>query len=447
MAAIATVNTYNYAAGTCTLRLTGELSPLSQVTGRPVLGRSRFYLHVHDDEAGEAMATNQTVLELSGREPQFSALSRLVQTYVQRQLKADALTAGAAVSEGNNTLQPAELTRHRLTLVTPPDRPKTVELSTLQLADLAETLEQADRSLQIMPDNTLPKAHRTRPRLPLWIGSVAAVGMAALLGNQWLTTAPGPVVLSPSDSQTTNELTESRQRVPPTDSQQRLEETNPAADSLPPADPIGSAPATTGEALPEPVTTAPTAPAAPADRAADARSQSAPPSATGPAPANRSDSASPTIPAAPPQAEARAGGASLARPETDPAAEPAPIGSSGPEPVPNGSPEAFDSSSGLATTRAPEPALAWITALTQALQQQWRSPTDLAAPLRYTLTLGPAGTVEALEPLNDLAVTYQNNPTLPQPGTVILGVVQDTVTAVEVQFLPTGEVVVVPPER
>ncbi|MGB3201898.1 MAG: DUF4335 domain-containing protein [Nodosilinea sp.] len=443
MAAIATVNTYDYAAGTCTLRLVGELSPLSQVTGRPVLGRSRFHLQVHDDEASDEVATDQTIFEVSGREPQFSALSRLVQTYVQTYLQGDALTAMGAVSQGGSTLQPVGLTRHRLTLAVPPNRPKTLELSTLQLADLADTLEQVDRSLQVMPDSRLPRA---RPRLPLWIGSVAAVGIAALLGNQLLTTAPGPVVLSPGESQTTNESAETMQPLPPTDSQQRLEGANPAADSPSPADSIGSAPATTGEALPAPVTTAPTPSTAPADRAADALPQPAPPPSTRPAPANRPAPARPVAPVAPPQAEARAGGAPLARSESAPATESAPASPSGAEPAPDGSPEAFGVSPDAAT-RAPNATLEWIEALSQALQQQWRSPADLAAPLRYTLTVRSDGTVETLEPLDTLAVTYQNNPSLPQPGTVIPGVIRDQPSMVEVQFLPTGEVVVVPPDR
>jgi hypothetical protein len=109
------------------------------------------------------------------------------------------------------------------------------------------------------------------------------------------------------------------------------------------------------------------------------------------------------------------------------------------------SPETFDSSPSIAATSAPDSALAWISNLTQALEERWRPPANLAAPLRYNLTFDPAGTVTALEPLNDFSATYQTNATLPQPGETIPRVSSDASITVEVQFLPTGAVVVVPP--
>ncbi|MBE9157604.1 DUF4335 domain-containing protein [Nodosilinea sp. LEGE 06152] len=448
MAQTATITSYEYAAGTCTLRLVGELSPLSQVTGRPVLGRSRFYLQVHGEEldtATEAVA-NQTRFEVSGREPQFSALAALVQTYVQRQLSADALTEGGAVSQGDSALQPVGLTRHRLTLVTPLEPPNIVELSTLQLADLADALEQAEGSLQILPDATPVKARRTRPRLPLWVGSVAAVGIAALLGNQFLTTTPSPVVLSPSGPQTTNE---SGQPLP-SDRQQSLEGGGGASPADLPAAESVEAPPAAGEALPAPTTTAPTTPDAPPSGSTDAVTPKAspPPSAATPAPASGQPPLSPT-PAEPntdASAEAEAGvETQLASPNSDMTAESTPAPAS-PETMQSArsNPEAF---AGPGHTASPSPALEWISALTLALQQQWRPPANLAATLRYSLTLEPDGTVTALEPLSDFSATYRNSPALPQPGTTIPGVVRDEPATVEVQFLPTGEVVVVPPGR
>ncbi|WP_035986010.1 DUF4335 domain-containing protein [Leptolyngbya sp. KIOST-1] len=445
MAPIATVTSYEYATGSCTLRLVGELSPLSQVTGRPVLGRSRFALQMYGEDATIApeATTNQAIIfEVSGREPQFSALTELVQTYVQRYLNADALTSGGAVSQGSNALQSVGLTRHRLTLASPPEPPQTVELSTLQLADLADALEQAEGNLQLMPD--VPTvARRRRPRLPLWIGSVAAVGIAALLGNQFLTTAPGPVVLSPSESQISRESVDQLPSAP----ELSLEEASPAPDT-PMADTAESAP-TTGEALPAPVTTAPTV-AAPLESPADATPPqvSPQPSAT-PAPAGGQSS---TLPAAPaPPRTARAGAPqpqpSAAGPDTDTAAESAPMLASPAREAPPGGPETFDAEPGIAAATAPDTALDWITALTAALQQQWRPPANLAAPLRYRLTLAADGTIEALEPLNSFSSAYQGNPTLPQPGDLIAGVARRAPTTVEVQFLPTGEVVVVPPGR
>ncbi len=443
MAQAATITSYEYAAGTCTLRLVGELSPLSQVTGRPVLGRSRFTLQVHGDAIlGETRAAaNQAVIfETSGREPQFSALADLVQTYVQQQLSADALATGAAIARGENTLQPAGLTRHRLTLPAPPAPPRGVELSTLQLSDLADALEQAEGNLKIIPDAALPKARRVRPQLPLWLGSVAAVGLAALLGNQFLTTAPSPVVFSPdgsptSESQTLNGATAES----PADShQQSLEESAPTADAN------TETGAVTGEAVPAPITTAPTTTSAPSGEVAEpGTAKTSPQVPTSPAPAaRRPQTATAPAPAYPPQAEAQ--GEQGESPDADMTAEQFSNAARPDTLRAPAAPEAFDASPSSAATSAPDSALGWITALTLTLQQQWRPPANLAAPLRYNLTLEPDGTVTTLMPLNDFSATYQNNSSLPQPGRTISGVVRDESTTVEVQFLPSGEVVVVP---
>ncbi|MBW4463207.1 MAG: DUF4335 domain-containing protein [Nodosilinea sp. WJT8-NPBG4] len=452
MAAIATVTSYEYAAGTCTLRLVGELSPLSQITGRPVLGRSRFHLQVQGDDApreARTLASRAMILEIGGREPQFSALADLVQTYVQNYLNADAIAAGGAVARGENSLQPVGLTRHRLTLAVPPEPPRVVELSTLQLSDLADALEQADSNLQILPDAAMPKTRRVRPKLPLWLGSVAAVGIAALLGNQLLTTAPSSVVLSPSKSQPTNGSTTQNSADNP---QLTPASPVPPAANTPTAE--DSAPVTAGEALPAPITTAPTSPAVPAPTSPGGPSGSepepgapktSPPPAAGPALGQPSQTAPAPTPAYPTQAEARAGGQAV--PDASIATEQAPNAAQPEALTAPASPEAFDTGPSIAATTAPDSAIAWISNLTQALEQQWRPPANLAAPLRYRLVLEPDGTVTALDPLNDFSASYQTNSTLPQIGDTIPGVVRDASTTVEVQFLPTGAVVVVPPEE
>ncbi len=442
MAAIATLTSYEYAVGTCTLRLVGELSPLSQITGRPVLGRSRFYLQVQGGDAlreARTLASRAMILEISGREPQFSALAELVQTYVQNYLNADAIAAGETATQGESSLQPVGLTRHRLTLARPPESPRTAELSTLQLSDLADALEQADSNLQILPDAAMPKARRVRPKLPLWLGSVAAVGIAALLGNQLLTTAPSPVVLSPSESQSTDGSTaQNPANNPP------LTQAEPAPTTANNPATADSAPAAAGEALPAPITTAPTSPVVPTGTAPEPGTPKAsPPTASAPAQSAQAEPAPAS--AYPAQAEARAGGQAV--PDAGIATEQAPNAAQREALTAPASPEAFGTDTSITATTAPDSAIAWISNLTQALEQQWRPPANLAAPLRYRLILEPDGTVTSLEPLNDFSANYQTNSALPQPGDIIPGVVKDASTTVEVQFLPTGAVVVVPPER
>jgi hypothetical protein len=331
----------------------------------------------------------------------------------------------------------------------PPEPPRVVELSTLQLSDLADALEQADSNLQILPDAAMPKTRRVRPKLPLWLGSVAAVGIAALLGNQLLTTAPSSVVLSPSKSQPTNGSTTQNSADNP---QLTPASPVPPAANTPTAE--DSAPVTAGEALPAPITTAPTSPAVPAPTSPGGPSGSepepgapktSPPPAAGPALGQPSQTAPAPTPAYPTQAEARAGGQAV--PDASIATEQAPNAAQPEALTAPASPEAFDTGPSIAATTAPDSAIAWISNLTQALEQQWRPPANLAAPLRYRLVLEPDGTVTALDPLNDFSASYQTNSTLPQIGDTIPGVVRDASTTVEVQFLPTGAVVVVPPEE
>jgi hypothetical protein len=459
MAQTATITSYEYTAGTCTLRLMGELSPLSQVTGRPILARSRFHLQLHRESASEpaqSTASQAILFEFKGREPQFSALADLVQNYVQRCLCSDGLAAAEGVAQGENLLQPVGLTRHQLALAAPPAPPHLVELSTLQLSDLADALEQADSQLQILPEAALPKVRRARPRLPLWVGSVAAVGIAALLGNQILTTTPSPVVLSPKDSESLSESLDgaspqaAQERLPQDRRQLTLDEAAPETETAPgEVGPAASAPTATGEALPQPTTTAPTTPAA---------GQTAqPPPVTVPEPQAAPQPQATTAPPPAGGSRERLGARNGPSPLPDTAAEQAPAATSpdtlrapstpapdGPEIFGAEAPETFDAEPGIAATSAVTPDADWLATLTQVLQRQWRPLAGLASPLRYRLTLTSEGTVTNLEPLNQASATYQNRPSLPQPNTTLTGLTREDDITVEVRFLPSGEVVVIP---
>jgi hypothetical protein len=106
---------------------------------------------------------------------------------------------------------------------------------------------------------------------------------------------------------------------------------------------------------------------------------------------------------------------------------------------------AIDSAAAPVAAESIAPDADWLLTLSRALKQQWRPPANLAAPLRYRLTLAPDGTVVELMPLNDFSAAYQGNAALPEAGSTIPGVARDRATTVDVQFLPTGEVVVATP--
>ncbi|NJL47466.1 MAG: hypothetical protein HC929_08190 [Leptolyngbyaceae cyanobacterium SM2_5_2] len=86
----------------------------------------------------------------------------------------------------------------------------------------------------------------------------------------------------------------------------------------------------------------------------------------------------------------------------------------------------------------------WLERLTATLQEQWHPPAGLVAPLTYTLTLAADGTVSELQPLTELARSYQTQPSLPQVGEVFPNLTRHQPVTVDVQFMPSGEVIVSP---
>ncbi|TVP66514.1 MAG: DUF4335 domain-containing protein [Leptolyngbya sp. LCM1.Bin17] len=420
MAAIASLTTYSYQAGTCTLRLTGQQSPLSQVSDRPVLARSRFDLQIYaaaptaatPGSTASADPSPAAEAELRGRAPQLSALAHLVHCYVSVYLHGDDLSLApeATLEQGDYTLQPVGLTRHRLTAPQADgDAPWAITLSLLQLADLADVLEQANGAVQVLTEADLPQGKPiVRPRLPLWIGSAAAVLVAAVVGGQWLTSPSSPVVFSPSPDSIAEPDRETAQEraLDPADQDQiaALEDnalTDPTATPPEPArDPL---------ALDRP---APPASDTPADQPTE----------------GRQPSPQPATPEAQPSPGNDVSRAQRSRPfslEESPEADRA-----DPDRAP------------MAATRAPlvagsEP---WRDALAQILSQQWPTTPDLPAPLRYRLTLDAEGTIIERRPMTAVSTLYQNSPDLPQVGTVLAEVAPGETITVEARFLPSGDV-------
>jgi len=427
MAAIASLTTYSYQAGTCTLRLTGQQSPLSQVSDRPVLARSRFDLQLYAPVLAAATTPEDTTsadpsptaqAQLTGRAPQLSALAHLVHRYVSVYLQGNdlSLTPETALEEGDYTLQPVGLIRHQLTVAPANgDSPLTVTLSLLQLADLADVLEQATGAVQVLIEADLPKSNpRGRPRLPLWIGSAAAVLVAAVLGGQWLTSTPSPVVFSPSpdsiaepDLETAQERAQQERAIDdPTDDDQVA-----ALEDDAPADPA--------ETLPEPARDplaldrpAPPSPGTRADQPTEGRQPS-------PQPATPEAQSSPSNDVSRAQ---RSRPLSLEEPPEADQADPdrAPMAAARTPLVPGSEP--------------------WRDALAQLLGQQWPATPDLPAPLRYRLTLDAEGTIVERRPMTAVSTLYQNSPDLPEVGTVLAEVAPGETITVEARFLPSGDV-------
>ncbi|MEM8809818.1 MAG: DUF4335 domain-containing protein [Cyanobacteria bacterium P01_G01_bin.38] len=189
MTSASRLTTQHYTANGCTLEITAAESPLSRWSDRSLLKHIRFKLWLHPPdttlhglERHESAATESHLIA-QGNQPQLETLSQTVQTYVQTHL-------------GHGELDPNPLTashwplgqKHQLAGSLP------LSLSTLELFDVAEALQQYEQSNINLPalSDAAPRrisSARRRPRSTwLWGGSVAAamllaVGVTATLRN------------------------------------------------------------------------------------------------------------------------------------------------------------------------------------------------------------------------------------------------------------------------
>jgi hypothetical protein len=351
--------TYRYQAGTCSLQLTGEPSALSRVSDRPLLRRSRFRLEIWPEQ-GEV----DPLVVLRGESGQLLSLQAQVQGYLQRHRQGSILGRWSVALPSPTLL--SRLSR----------QPRTLQLSTLQLADLSEVLEQMDRGVALLSAEILPQ--RRSPALALSLGTVAAGLVAAVVGSQGLLQPPPP-------------LTDSLVRSP--------------------------APGPSTLTLPSPAIQTPSSPDSSPAVAPRAIPERAPRSVPTPGPA----APPPTDSLPPARLELEALGPDS---DTSPRLETATIAK-----IPVATPAAD-----------PLPPTPWLDSLTQVLPTTWPVPEGLNQPLRYRLTLAPNGQVVTVDPLDDLAKQYQPSLNLPQVGEMPLPLTLGSSTPVEMVFWPNGTV-------
>jgi len=489
MTPIASITTREYSSGGCNLRVTGQLSPLSQVADKPVMVRSRFHLQLlPEHELDEPIISGTDAvpsprLEFSGKAEQFLALATTVNRYVQGQLTlASAIGPAASVGDppGGISLQPLGLTRHRLSLPSDlrPSHESSVEISALELADLADVLEQADSDLYLPTEADLPRKQTSRPKLPIWIGSAAAVGIAAILGSQWLplqtpltnlptATSEGDIALE--DNQDLESLSQAPAQAPagaPPQAAESLdgpipdaaEEQRPAAapetavESVPSVDvqtapepAPGSAPPRSGTAESPAVVRSPAA----EPRAATPRPPSQPepapletaPPEQAPSPAAPDDGREPSAPAPSVARNEDAGEAeSFSEPAPPPERLSLPETSNHAE-IAGAAPDQRAADQGLAPVST---LLLWQEQLRQQLHQTWTPLPNQSEPLQYRLTIDQEGILQSIIPLSARSQQQQETLNLPQTGEPVPQFPAGAASVLEVQFLPSGEVLVVP---
>ncbi|MEM9903756.1 MAG: DUF4335 domain-containing protein [Cyanobacteria bacterium P01_D01_bin.44] len=188
--------TQHYTANGCTLEITAAESPLSRWSDRSLLKHIRFKLWLHPPDIpspslgiSESEAIESATLIAQGNQLQLETLSQTVQTYVQIHLGHGELDPSPLTASNLPTASHWPLgQKHQLAGSLP------LSLSTLELFDVAEALQQYEQSNVNLPalSDAAPRrtsASRRRPRSTwLWGSSVAAamllaVGVTATLRN------------------------------------------------------------------------------------------------------------------------------------------------------------------------------------------------------------------------------------------------------------------------
>lgn len=413
-----------YTPPTCTLEILAKGSPLSRWAGQPVLTQLRFRLHLDDPKLPK-----EQWVTLQGDRTQLEDLSEIVSSYVQRLLEVSpprwnplvrqAGEAGVAVlpapaetdlaptSGSGMGLRPQVGLAHSLSLgsLATPETGETVNLSTLQLFDLANALDDYTTDVVALP--SLERSGGLKLAAQPWVKVAAAallvVGFSASLvklldnGQSVMTSSPSQGASS-SDQRIANQI--------PADAAPGASPLPGSDLKLPPPPPVGSTvPAAPG--LPT-VKPAPNA-AAPAPAAAPARkppvvqvpnpSQAKKPQQDQIAMSEAAPTVAPPAPAITPPLQ----------PELRSAQRQA---ASGVEDLNASRSAAADSASGsTAFDTIPQ-----VAEARSYFQQRWQPPQGLTQTLEYILQVAPNGSIQRITPLGQVSGDYVDRSGIPLVG-------------------------------
>ena len=176
-----------YTPPTCTLEIVGKSSPLSRWAQHPLLKQLNFKLHFDDPRSPE-----KSKVTIGGDRAQLEWLCEAVRSYVQVFLSSSIITSNNS-SENTSVektqvgiepfrdlfslkprLQQKSLTKHQLFLgsLANEESGSELNLSVLQLHDLATALENYSAEIEALPELN-GRAWIQTP--PVWAGTAAAV--------------------------------------------------------------------------------------------------------------------------------------------------------------------------------------------------------------------------------------------------------------------------------
>ncbi|MBD1842280.1 DUF4335 domain-containing protein [Cyanobacteria bacterium FACHB-63] len=393
-----------YTPPTCTLEIAAKDSPLSRWMGQSVLKNLRFKLSFDDPRVSEDQWAT-----VRGDRAQLEALSDAVSHYVQNFLSqssrfnqhstttvaepAPDLISQSQQNSAGIYLQPKGLISHQLHLGTLANDTSgaMLQLSAVQLADLAAALDEYSADVTALPTLEKPRWLNTTPAWgTIAAGLIVAIGITASIAR----------VLEPSAQTqiaTSQGASSNDQRLPvqplPSPTAPNTIATLPTA---PP--PLTSLPP--GTAVPTPGA-APTTPTQPAQAPRLKVSQE--PVVTAPPPQLEIPVRDVPVAAIPDQTKAPATRPNAAARSTNSNTTLVP---QTPEDVQIASRSAAPPAA--ASLQAPRPLAAGTTIPQVAevkafFQKNWKPPQAMTEDVEYRLTLKPDGTIDRIEPLGEAA--------------------------------------------
>jgi hypothetical protein len=437
-----------YTPPTCTLEIAAKDSPLSRWMGQSVLKNVRFKLSFDDPRVSE-----DHWVTVRGDRAQLQALCDAVTSYVQKFLnqstsflsQREGAVSGAIASppsfshsngrsiepEGNSAgiyLEPKGMLSHELHLgsLASEEAGSTIQLSAVQLADLATALDEYSADVTALPTLNRP-SWATSP--PAW-GKIAAASLVAI----GLTTTAVRLLDRQPDPQTAASQGASS-------ADQRLAvQPLPASPQPSPSLSLPSLPTTTvplpsleTKNLPSPTSTPSTAPTGQLPKF---KVEQKAPEGTQPSiqlPVREAPEGSVAVAPIPNQTASGTTKVSPATrsaskvPESDPvpptlrAGDSAAVSNSAASKVAAGEPTRpqLPSLAAAARTSSPETAKPQVDEIKTYFTQRWQVPKELPDDIQYILTLGPDGSLRAIEPVGPNATLFRDRASLPTLGEVI----------------------------
>lgn len=470
-----------YTPSTCTLEIIAKESPLSRWTKQPLLSQAKFYLCFD----GPHLPADQHVT-IRGDRHQLDVLCDIVEGYVQNILKlsparfdtllsltsselkaAQRIDADATEYEQTDHGQPYESStetgialhasgqlKHILCfgeLTTDKSASKSassIELSTLELFDLANALDDYRTEMLTLPSINRPGAQTSYPWLRIAAVVLLAVGgMTAVMRFLGSSNSPMQTASSPGESEQILESTSpqaSQSESEPSvadvpDSAQTdlgLEQLPPLDDSLPtesdaqPSQRSSSPSSTTNTRGSQRQAASPQSSSANSSRPQPVTPPTIPPELAALPPVERQDIESRQMAPdeagdAAPESTAIAPSSRLSRSQT-------PSGTS--ETVPEQTmSSALDQASGSSIPQLDE--------LREFFRTQWQPPSGLTRNLEYRLILNSDGTLQQIEPVGQTSARYLSRVNMPTIGDrVVSPFAGTTLTQIRLILAADGDV-------